>query len=248
MILTESKNYQKYLNIISENGQSIESSLHLHLLEHLNAEILIGTIFNIESAIEWLQSTFFWIRVHKNPSYYQIKDEKSIKTLIQTMISLLSDVDLIKIQKDSNQIISTPLGIISARLYIKYETIKRFFEIKKNPSHYDILVTVSSAHEFTEIKFNIGDRPILNALLGSSNIKYKLGKDKRVKELWHKIFLYIQLLLSNVHESDGGCKLPFRFHQDSSWILNHAKRILKGLYGYLEYKRDVVGMINCLEL
>lgn len=59
----------KYDNLL--NGtQLIESSLHAHLIEHLNAEIVLGTIADVSVAIEWLRSTFLYIRVMKNPKHY----------------------------------------------------------------------------------------------------------------------------------------------------------------------------------
>ena len=53
------------------NGtQLLESSLHKHLIEHLNAEIVLNTITDISVAVEWLKYTFLYIRVLKNPQHY----------------------------------------------------------------------------------------------------------------------------------------------------------------------------------
>ncbi len=59
----------KYKNLTS-GMEKIESSLHENLIEHMNAEIVLQTISDLPKAIEWLKSTFFYIRVRKNPSYY----------------------------------------------------------------------------------------------------------------------------------------------------------------------------------
>ena len=45
-------------------------SLHQHLIEHLNAEIVLGTITDVSVSLEWLRSTFLYIRVNKNPKHY----------------------------------------------------------------------------------------------------------------------------------------------------------------------------------
>lgn len=51
------------------------SSLHHNLIEHLNAEVVLHTITDISIALEWLRSTFFYIRVKQNPRHYgQSKD------------------------------------------------------------------------------------------------------------------------------------------------------------------------------
>ena len=56
----------------------MESSLHKHLNEHLNAEIIAGTISNSEQALDWVKSTYLYMRVNKNPSFYQLDDDPSI--------------------------------------------------------------------------------------------------------------------------------------------------------------------------
>lgn len=45
----------------------IESNLHKYLIEHLNAEIVLGTITNGIDAMSWLSSTFLYIRARKIP-------------------------------------------------------------------------------------------------------------------------------------------------------------------------------------
>ena len=48
----------------------VGTSLHQHLIEHLNAEIVLGTISDVSVSLEWLRSTFLYIRVNKNPKHY----------------------------------------------------------------------------------------------------------------------------------------------------------------------------------
>ena len=45
-------------------------SLHRNLIEHLNAEIVLHTITDVTIALDWLHSTFFYIRVKQNPEHY----------------------------------------------------------------------------------------------------------------------------------------------------------------------------------
>ena len=48
-------------------------SLHTHLVEHLNAEIVLGTINDYSVALDWLKSTFLYVRVMRNPKHYNIR-------------------------------------------------------------------------------------------------------------------------------------------------------------------------------
>lgn len=55
------------------HGQElIESTLHRHLVEHLNAEIVLGTITDIAVAMNWIKSTYLYVRALKNPKHYGI--------------------------------------------------------------------------------------------------------------------------------------------------------------------------------
>lgn len=46
------------------------TSLHRHLVEHLNAEIVLHTVTDVSVALEWIRSTFLYIRALKNPTHY----------------------------------------------------------------------------------------------------------------------------------------------------------------------------------
>ena len=54
-------------------GTPVESCLHLCLKEHLNAEITLGTITDISVAVEWLRTTFLFVRALKQPDKYGIR-------------------------------------------------------------------------------------------------------------------------------------------------------------------------------
>lgn len=48
----------------------VSLSLHSHLVEHLNAEIVLQTISDVNMALDWIRSTFLYIRAIKNPTHY----------------------------------------------------------------------------------------------------------------------------------------------------------------------------------
>jgi ATP-dependent DNA helicase HFM1/MER3 len=39
-------------------------------VEHLNAEIVLHTISDVNMALDWIRSTFLYIRALKNPKHY----------------------------------------------------------------------------------------------------------------------------------------------------------------------------------
>lgn len=56
--------------------EPIESNLHRHLIEHLNAEVVLQTITSLEVAMRWLSSTFLYIRAKKNPRHYGLPNSE----------------------------------------------------------------------------------------------------------------------------------------------------------------------------
>lgn len=50
--------------------QVVESCLLSTLPEHLNAEIVLGTVKDVSQAIAWIRSTFLFTRVRANPQHY----------------------------------------------------------------------------------------------------------------------------------------------------------------------------------
>lgn len=97
VILTDTVNVNKYQNLV-QGQQAIESCLQENLIEHINAgkhlatpilaryawhapldasarslEIVLGSITHLGSAMLWLKSTFFHIRVLHHPTAYGLE-------------------------------------------------------------------------------------------------------------------------------------------------------------------------------
>ncbi|KAI9847145.1 MAG: Sec63, partial [Pleopsidium flavum] len=80
VIMTRQEKVQKYERIMS--GQELlESSLHLNLIDHLNAEIGLGTITDLRSAKKWLAGTFLYVRLKQNPDHYKLDGDTSSHNL-----------------------------------------------------------------------------------------------------------------------------------------------------------------------
>jgi replicative superfamily II helicase len=47
-------------------------SLHKSLVEHINSEITLRTITDVDTALRWLRSTFLYVRISRNPAFYAI--------------------------------------------------------------------------------------------------------------------------------------------------------------------------------
>ncbi len=59
----------------------IESQFVSHLADHLNAEIVLGTVTNIKEAISWLSYTYLYVRMMKNPMAYGITYHEKVQCI-----------------------------------------------------------------------------------------------------------------------------------------------------------------------
>ena len=70
-LITDINNIGHYIGSLN-NASYIESRLMGFLKEALNAEIVLGTITNYAEAYDWLNHTFFSIRLKRNPLNYGV--------------------------------------------------------------------------------------------------------------------------------------------------------------------------------
>lgn len=74
ILITTQKSLPIYLGMLTHQAP-IESGLIKSLADHLNAEIVNGTVANIKEAAMWLSYTFLFVRMCKNPLVYGLKFE-----------------------------------------------------------------------------------------------------------------------------------------------------------------------------
>ena len=70
--MTDINNVGYYMSLLN-NASYIESKLMGFLKEPLNAEIVLGNITNYSEAYDWLNHTFFSIRLKRNPLNYSVQ-------------------------------------------------------------------------------------------------------------------------------------------------------------------------------
>jgi ATP-dependent DNA helicase HFM1/MER3 len=82
------------------HGKTIlESSLHRNMLEHMNSEIALGTITNIQTAKDWLRGSFLYQRLQKNPDHYAIQHDASTSWQEKLNEIVLQNIDRLESTK-----------------------------------------------------------------------------------------------------------------------------------------------------
>ncbi|KPI90822.1 putative DEAD/DEAH box helicase-like protein [Leptomonas seymouri] len=103
----------------------VESHLHQHMIEHVNAEVALRTIQSFNSALEWAKTTYFWIRLRKCPQHYGLEfaskaeeDEFSaeafMEALMERVLRVLAEEGCISIGQAANTFGRAPALLSSA--------------------------------------------------------------------------------------------------------------------------------------
>ncbi|XP_072220467.1 probable ATP-dependent DNA helicase HFM1 isoform X1 [Leuresthes tenuis] len=250
VIMTKVQTRDKYMKLM--NGiEIIESSLHRHLVEHLNAEIVLQTISDVNMALDWIRSTFLYIRALKNPIHYGFSvnlDRCGIEAKLQELclknLNALSSIDLISMDEDIN-IKPTEAGRLMARYCVAFDTMKQFSEVAGTETLSDLIELVSKSREFSDIQLRVNEKRTLNTLNRDKNrttIRFPLSGKIKTSEM--KVNCLIQAHLGSITVQDFGLT------QDTAKIFRIGMRISKCLSEFLiqQSKTGFSAVLNSLML
>lgn len=215
VILTRSDKRSKYENLIS-GKEPLESRLHEQLREHFNVEIGLGTILDLDSAILWLKSTFFYVRCRSNPSYYGLNAEDEgvdgwVGRKCAETIGSLHDLGLIQ-TSSSGKLQTTPYGHAATKFYIRLNSMTKIVEMKEQADLRDVvctsdhgklstqLETLCKTEDFNQYHLRAGEKTFYNNVVNQHSairFPFKTGnkKEPAVQEPWQKISLLIQVCI-----------------------------------------------------
>jgi antiviral helicase SLH1 len=209
-IFTQDSKKEFYKHFL-HTGFPVESSLHKVLDNHLGAEISAGTIATKQDALDYLTWTFFFRRLHKNPSFYglEISAEEHNTIAAQTMANdymiHLVEASLNELAESScidlhgtGDIDSTPLGKIMSYYYLSHKTIRYLVKhAKPDASFADVLSWISHATEYDELPVRHNE-DLINAELSKA---LPLPADDFGLPMWDphvKAFLLLQAHFSRI--------------------------------------------------
>ncbi|KAK6538055.1 Sec63 [Orbilia ellipsospora] len=248
VIMTRKEKKDRYEKMIS-GTEKLESCLHLNLIEHLNAEIGLGTITDIESAKQWLRSTFLYIRMKSNPAYYKLRAqdiETELENLIERDIDTLEGTGFIECRQSKLKCLEP--GDAMARYYVKFETMKIIMELREKAKCSDILTCVSQADEFKEFRIRSGEKSVLKEINSSSGMKWPVRGD--INCAAHKANILIQFEIGRMDfpTTEGLQKHRATLLQDKSLIFQHLYRLIRCICDIKLFHRDSISCRNALEL
>ncbi|KAK4651406.1 putative steryl acetyl hydrolase mug81 [Podospora pseudocomata] len=241
-------------------GFPVESSLHTVLDNHLCAEICAETIITKQDALDYLTWTFFFRRLHKNPSYYglEISAEEHNTTTAQQLANefIISMVDSslheLTVSKcvevyPNGDVDPTPLGKIMSYYYLSHKTIRQLVKkAKPQATFIDVLSWMSIATEYDELPVRHNE-DLINAEL-SKNLRFP-GTAFGLP-MWDphvKAFLLLQAHMS-------GITLPITdYVGDQTSVLDQSVRIIQaGIdvmaeLGYLSSLKSFASLLQAVK-
>mmetsp|Transcript_34325 Transcript_34325/g.31039 ORF Transcript_34325/g.31039 Transcript_34325/m.31039 type:complete len:266 (+) Transcript_34325:697-1494(+) len=161
----------------------VESSLHNHMADHINAEIVSKFITSKPDCVDWITWTLFYRRLTQNPNYYNLEAATGtlindyLSTLVEDTVEELVNSKSITVDDDEMGLIPLNLGMISSYYYIQTTTLDLFSRsLLPNFKLRQILEIVCASTEFEQIPIRHGEDKILRSIL--NEVQYKLEKPK----------------------------------------------------------------------
>ncbi|KAG7195644.1 DEIH-box ATPase [Scheffersomyces spartinae] len=241
IIITSHEELQYYMAILNQQ-LPIESQMISRLADTLNAEIVLGTVKNRNDAIEWLGSTYLYIRMLHSPLVYFVGREESddlllLKRLdlVHSALTILNDNKLVEYDPTTGEIKYTELGRIASHFYINYESMN-IFNSKLNiwSTEIDILKIFSMSGEFKFIPVRQEERLEIAKLKERCPIPIR----ENASDPLAKMNVLLQTYISKLR-LEG-----FALTADMIYISQSAGRLLRAIHE-IALKKNWASVVRC---
>ncbi|KAN0068688.1 Sec63 Brl domain containing protein [Elaphomyces granulatus] len=243
-------------------GFPVESTLHKVLDNHLGAEVSAGTISNKQDALDYLTWTFFFRRLHKNPSYYglEISAEENNTIAAQKMASdfmidlvdkslgELAESSCVVFDTATGDVDPTPFGKIMSYYYLSHKTIRHLIgHAKREPTFQDVLSWMCSATEFDDLPVRHNEDLINGELSRNLPLPVDSVGPLPLGDPHVKSFLLLQAYMSRID-------LPISdYVGDQISVLDQSIRVIQASIdvlaelGYLYACRRMICLLQCIK-
>ncbi|WP_324759991.1 DEAD/DEAH box helicase [Haloarcula montana] len=212
----------KYRKLLRD-GKEIESRLAAELDAHLNAEIALGTIRDVDDVMDWLGTTFYYARAKSAPDEYAAGSALR-ERVSDTLSELVADGF---VEQDGLAVEPTRLGQLASKFYLRLSTARRFADLAGrceqqaggNPiDAEDLLRAVAGATEFDSVSARSDEEDAVHAVLGSTAEDLSAGQRK-----------VLAILRSGMTGTT-----PSELKSDAWVIRQNALRLLAALRAFLD--------------
>ncbi|MFA9416291.1 DEAD/DEAH box helicase [Natrinema sp. HArc-T2] len=218
-VVCDTAEADKYRRLLRD-GKEIESRLAESLATHLNAEIAMGTITDLEDVMDWLETTFYYVRGQSKPDDY---DFPNLRERVRDCLEGLVDRGFVETGEDLS-IEATPLGVLTSKYYLRLDTAAHFADLcdraeSDGLAAGDILETIATAEEFDSVSARQDERDAINAVLvGEETGDLEAGQRK---------------VLAILRGAASG-STPAELRSDAWVIRQNATRLVSALEAFLD--------------
>ena len=211
----------------------IESNFIMQLADHLNAEVVGGTVTNIKEAATWLTYTYLHVRMIRNPLAYGITaDQKADDPmlrgrgveLVEAASKLLDENKMLRYDVDSGNLSVTDLGRTAAHYYIQAESVAIFNEKLEgfdSLTDTELCHLICCAREFENVKIRQEELGEIDSLVAKA---CPLPVKKPIHEPSDKSFVLMQAFISRASIKS------FTLISDTNYIASNAGRVARAMF------------------
>ncbi|CAL8467727.1 g7265 [Coccomyxa elongata] len=229
IIITGHSELQFYLSLF--NAQlPIESQYVATIADNLNAEIVLGTVQNLQDAAQWLGYTYLYVRMLCDPVLYGVpkddldRDPRLLERrldLAHSAAVILDKNNLVKYDRRSGNFQATDLGRIASHYYVKYHSLATYNEHLKNTmGDIELLRLFAMSDEFRFLVVREEEKLELVKLLERVPIPIKEAMDEPAA----KINVLLQAYISRL-KLEG-----LSLGSDMQYIRDSAGRLMRCLF------------------
>lgn len=230
IIITTHDKLTHYLKSMT-NQFPIESNFINLLADNLNAEVALGTVTNIEEAVEWLSYTYLFVRMRINPQVYgltytDVQEEPMLETkrreLITAAAMQLDNTHMIRFNERTGQLNITDLGRTASHYYITCETMEVFNSmVRKSMTQGYVLEMLTRCSDFQQLKVR---KEELTELWNLKDQYCELRIEDAPEDIHWKINILLQTYLSRGRVNGSSLQ------SDLNYISQNAVRIVRALF------------------
>jgi replicative superfamily II helicase len=181
-VVCDSSSADRYRELLVE-GKRIESRLADHdgdgasdLAVHLNAEIALGTVRDVSAAMDWIETTFYYVRAGRAGGAYVSGDD--LRQRVSDALEWLADNDFIDL--DGLDVEPTGLGRLASEYYLELPTARQFADLAEAGVSEDVALTaVATATEFDSVSARSDEEDAVAAVLGDTGTASDLDSGSR---------------------------------------------------------------------
>lgn len=227
----------------------VESSLLAVLPDHINAEIVAGTVQTKQAVLDYFTWTYFFRRLLRNPTYYNLESVEPeqvhhfLMNLVEDTVDTLHQAGCVELGEDNRTLYPTSMGRISSYYYLSYQSMRHFADnLRDNMSFVEVMKCMCDAYEFYTHPVRHNDDKYSEEL--AVNCRYKpdaLSYDSP----YTKVFLLLQAHFSHLPLPNAD------FLTDTKSVLDQAIRIQQAMIdiaaekGWLSTTLRVQQLMQC---